>query len=297
VQKGLLLQLAINGFATGAIYALVALGFSIIYNTTGVFHVAHGVVYTAASYLLFSTFVTLELPLSLSILLSLLGAVIFGVLIEALIYKPLYKKNAPSVITFVSSLGVYVFFQNLIALIFGNQTQILITKIGETYLLGTAIVSQTQLLQILVSAFVLLLFCFISRYTSFGKSIIAISDNTYLATVIGININRYRIEIFALGSLLAGLGAVLAALDLAIDPNVGFPVVLVAMVSVIIGGIGIIEGAFWGGILIGVAQSLSILQFSAKWQNTVVFLILVAFLLFRPQGLFGFKQRLEEVKL
>lgn len=292
----LALQLLFNGIAMGALYSIVALGFGLIYNTTHIFHLAHGVIYTTTGYILFSTFTHLHLPLALSIALSLLGASAFGVLMELLIYGPLNKKNAPLIIPFISSLGIYIFFQNLIALLYGNQTKVLVAEPERTYALGSVIISRIQLIEIFAALLIFILFYSLTNLTRFGKSLKAISNNPLLAETVGMNIKDSRLTIFAVGSMLAGTGAIFSALDVGIDPNMGFPIVLVAIVSVIIGGVGVFEGAFLGGLIIGVLQALSIWQFSAQWQNTVVFLILIIFLLFRPQGLLSRKQRLEEVK-
>lgn len=292
----LFLQLLFNGIAIGSLYAIVAIGYGLIYNTIRIFHIAHGVIYTSTGYLLFTAFVNWHFPMYLSILLGLVGASVFGIIIELLIYRPLYKRNAPPIISFISSLGVYIFFQNLIALIYGNQTQVLVSEPEKTYKLGSIIISRIQLIDIFSVVIIFIIFYLATAYTRFGKSLKAISDNPLLAEVIGIDVKRFRIGIFAIGSQLAGLGSVLAALDVGIDPNAGLPVVLVAVVSVIIGGIGIFEGALLGGLLIGVLQAFSIWVFPARWENTVLFLILIAFLLFKPEGMLGLKRRLEETK-
>jgi branched-chain amino acid transport system permease protein len=250
----LALQLLLNGIAMGALYSIVALGFGLIYNTTHIFHIAHGVIYTVAGYILFSSLVQLHLPLPLAVAMSLTCASAFGVLMELLVYRPLYKKNASLTIPFISSLGVYIFFQNLIALLYGNQTKVLITEPEKTYSLGSLIISRIQLIEVFSALLIFILFYSLTNLTRFGKSLKAISNNPLLAEVVGIDIKKFRLGIFAVGSILAGAGAILSALDVGIDPNVGFPVVLVAIVSVIIGGAGVFEGAFLGGLLIGVVM-------------------------------------------
>jgi len=297
MKMNLILQFLFNGLATGALYAIVALGFGLIYNTTKIFHIAHGAVYTIAASLLLSAFILLKLPLYLSILIALFGTAFFGILIEIFVYKPFYKKNAPPVTSFISSLGLYIVLQNLIALIYGNQVQVLITEPEKTFQLGSIIISRIQLLEITAFLIISILFCLIISFTRFGKSLKALSDNPLLAEVVGIDIDSSRLKIFAIGSLLAGLGAILSALDTGIEPTMGLSIVMIAIVAVIIGGSSVFEGALVGGILLGILQALSIFQLSARWQNTVVFIALIIFLLFKPEGILGVRRRLEEIKI
>ena len=297
MKINLILQFLFNGLATGALYAIVALGFSLIYNTTKIFHIAHGALYTIAAYLLFSAFILLKLPLFLSILITLFGTALFGILIEIFVYRPFYKKNAPSVTSFISSLGLYIVLQNLIALIYGNQVQVLISEPEKTFQLGNIIISRIQLLEITTFLIISILFYLIISFTKFGKSLKALSDNSLLAEVIGIDIDSIRLKVFAIGSMLAAISAILSALDTGIEPTMGLPIVMIAIVSVIIGGSSVFEGALVGGILLGILQALSIFIFSARWQNTVVFIALIIFLLFKPEGILGVRKRLEEIKI
>jgi branched-chain amino acid transport system permease protein len=142
---------------------------------------------------------------------------------------------------------------------------------------------------ILFSLSVLLL-----RKTRLGKIIQALADNPTLVTVLGIDIRKIRIYIFALGSFLAGVASCLVALDVGMDPYVGIGAFLIAAVAVIVGGVGIFEGAVLGSFILSILQNLIIWKVSAKWQNTLVFLILIIFLLFKPEGILGKRRRIEE---
>lgn len=296
MQYQLLLQLLFNGVAIGGLYAVVALGFGLIYNTTRIFHIAHGIIFTAAGYMLLTTLADVKLPFWLAVVLSLSGSAILGILMELVVYRPLYTKNAPAAITFVSSLGIYIFLQNLIAMIYGSLPQPILTEVGNAYNVAGVSISSVQILEIAAFFAVFLLFLIATRYTRFGKSLKAISDNPVLAETIGINIKGLRIVIFAIGSILAGLGGIILASDVGVDPYVGMPLVLLAIVSVIIGGVGIFEGALAGGIIVGILQAMVIGHLDAKWQNTAVFIVLISFLLFKPEGLLGSRRRLAEVK-
>ena len=294
MAPSVLYQLLWNGLAAGSIFAIVSLGFALIYYTTRTLHLAHGIIYTISGYLFFSAITSLQLPILIAGLIGITGAVCVGVLTELLIYRPLFKRNAPAAIPLIASLGVYIILQNLLALLFGNHTRILNAHGAEAYVFGEVVLSRIQVLGFASLVLVALSYYLTVKYTRFGKTLKAISSNTVLAEVIGIDIKRYRLIVFALGSALAGVGAILSLSDVGTDPNVGFSAVLIAIVAIIIGGVGNFGGAILGGLLLGLLHSFSSWVLSSKWQSVVVFLILTAFLLFRPEGILGVKGRLEE---
>ena len=291
----MLLQLLANGIVAGCVYALVAMGFGLIYNTTKIFHMAHGVVYTTSAYIFYTFARGIGLSLIPSFLIALSFAVLLGVGIEAFIYWPLFKKKAPLGVVLISSLGIYIFLVNLIAMIYGNETKILSPGVERTFHLGSVILTRTQVLEML--AFVLLfpLFLLMLKKTKLGRIIRALADNPALITVLGVDVRRVRIYIFALGSLLAGVASSLVALDVGMDPHVGIGAFLVAAVAMIIGGVGVFEGAVVGAFLLGILQNLVIWKTSARWTEALTFLVLILFLLTRPQGILGRKRRLEEL--
>jgi len=135
----------------------------------------------------------------------------------------------------------------------------------------------------------------ILRYSKYGQSIRALTDNSQLAEVLGFEVGKIRLCIFAYGSILAGTGAILSALDVGIDPHVGMAMVLIAAVSVIFAGVGAFIGAALAGVFIGIVQNLVVWQISARWQSAVTFIILLFILIFRPQGIFTRKKRIEEL--
>jgi branched-chain amino acid transport system permease protein len=194
----------------------------------------------------------------------------------------------------ISSLAVYIITVNIIALIFGNEIKVLRSGIATTFSLGQVILSDIQILQIVAFAFVFFTLVLSLKWTNFGKIIRAMRDNPDLLSLMGIDLQKVRWLIFGLGSLLAGLAAMLQALDVGIDPNIGMSAVLIAAVAVIIGGVGILEAPAFGGLLLGVLQSVVIWQASGRWQEAVTFALLILFLLFKPEGIFGQRRRLEE---
>lgn len=288
------MQFVANGLCKGAVYALVATGFGLIYTTSRVFHIAHGAVYTLTAYALFCSLALLKLPLTASVGLALVTAAAAGALIELGVYRPLDRKQASSSVVMISSLGVYIVLVNLIAMFLGNDTRILRSGVQSTHTFGDVILTEVQLAQMLLAPAVIgVYWVFLSR-TSLGRLCRAVADDSTLASVLGVKVERTRLVAFVAGSCLAAVGAVFVALDVGIDPHVGFPAVLVAAVACIIAGLQRFIAPAFGGLLLGLIQSLVVWKTSSKWESTVSFLILITVLLFRPQGLLQLQRRIEE---
>ncbi len=287
-------QYIVNGLCRGAIYALVALGFSLIYTTSRVFHIAHGFVYVAGAYVMYTFLHVIGSPVVLAVAFALIVASLLALLIEALVYRPLDRRNASSSVLFISSIGVYIVGINVVAMIFGDENKILRAGAEETVQFGNAVITHIQLLQLGVGLLVFLIYWLFLGRTALGRVCRAVADDSTLASVLGIRVEGIRLLVFALGSMLAVSGAILSALDVGIDPHSGLPVVLAAFVACIVGGLNRLLAPALGGLLLGVVQSLVVSQSSAHWESAVTFVILIGVLLFRPQGIFGHSQRLDE---
>ncbi|KDA52836.1 hypothetical protein EG19_10890, partial [Thermoanaerobaculum aquaticum] len=209
----MLLQFLANGLVNGCIYALMALGFALIYNTVKVFHIAHGAVYTAAAYVCFALHVQLRWPLVTSVMAAVGAAAFLGTIIELCLYAPLARRNASPLVALLSSLGLYVALVNVIALVFGNETKVLRPGIEKTYQFSNVILTRIQLAELITALVLLPILVLFLRGTLWGKVIRAVRDNPTLAQVLGINLAKVRMAVFAMGSALAGLTAVVVALD------------------------------------------------------------------------------------
>ena len=289
-------QLILNGIIAGSIYALVALGFSIVYRTIKFFHFAHGVVYAAGAYIAYTLFILLKINPLISFFLSIALASLLGISIDRLVYRPLRKNNAPNLVYLIASFGVFIFLQNLLQLIFGAQILTLRTgpvKEGHHFL--GAVITDIQIL-IMVSSFVLffLAWLFIQR-TKFGKAIRAVSDDPVGARVVGINSEKIILTVFAIGSALAGAAGILISLETNIEPTMGMNAILKGIIASIIGGIGSIPGALFGGLFLGLAENLGIWKIQAGWKDAIGFAILIIFLLLRPSGIMGVKTEKEKI--
>ena len=289
-------QLAINGFISGGIYALIALGFSVIYRTVKFFHFAHGAVYAIGAYIAYSLIISLGFNPIVSFFLAAALAGIVGVLIDRLVYWPLRKRKAPNLVFLIASFGVFIFVQNLLQLIYGAQ--ILTIRTGPVkeghHFLG-AVITDTQILILLVAVTLFIgLWLFIKK-TKLGKAMRAVADDPLAASVVGINPERSILAAFAIGSALAGAAGILISLETNIEPTMGMNAILKGIIASIIGGIGSIPGAIFGGRFLGIAENLGIWKISAGWKDCIAFVILIVFLLVRPGGIMGIKTKGERL--
>lgn len=289
------IQFLINGIISGALIAIMAIGFWFIYRATNLFHIAHGAIYTASVYIFYSLYALRNYPLLLSFLLSLIFGILLGLAIYFVVYRPLEKKGASAGIKFISSLAIYILIVNVIALIYGNETKIPSKGLSEGINFGNIILTKMQGYQFASFLAILAVSYLFVQGTKTGRTIRAIGDNPILFKAIGLNERWVKGMVFAIGSAIAGLASILTGLDVGIDPHIGMFALLNAIVAVIIGGIKRLEGVVLGALLIGVIQNLVIWQFSARWESAVTFLILVIVLLYKSGGLFVVKRRVEEV--
>jgi len=288
----MLAQFIINGLITGVVYSLVALGFAIVYNTTRIFHIAFTILYMIAPYLVYSLYSKAGYPLIFSSIAAIVCVALISILIELIVYKPLVKKKSSLNVIMISSIGIMIVGINAIALIYGNDTKILNSSISNTISFGNIIITYTQLTQFLICAFAITGFMVFLKNSKFGIKTRAMRDNVALCNVFALNVPKFRLGLYALSGAFAALGGILVSYDVGMDPYIGMPMFLNAVVALIIGGIGKFHAPIIGGILIGLLQSLVVWKFSANWQDLMTFGILIIFLIFRPQGLFGEKQRL-----
>ena len=287
----LLLQLLINGLVTGALYALVALAFGIVYRSTKVFHLAMGAIYTSAAY---GVYVSLRWGIVTGIIIGILTALTLGFLIERFVYRPLYRKNSSSGVILIASLGVYIFIVNLIALGFGNEVKILSRGIEPSVTFFGIILTRIQLIQFVTGFFVILIWIILLKKLRFFKGIWAMGDEPGLVQVLGLPLWRLRDAVFLLSSFLVAVSSILIALDVGVDPHVGLPAFLLGAVAVLVGGISNFPGWIISAFIIAELQSLIIWKFSARWNDAITFVVLIAVLLLKPQGIFSVKGRMEE---
>jgi branched-chain amino acid transport system permease protein len=287
-------QLVLNGIIAGAIYALVGLGFALVYRTVRFFHFAHGAVYAVGAYAAYASmqFVSSGVGGFAGWYSGIAAACTVGVAIDRLVYRPLRNKKAPALIQLIASFGVFIFLQNLLQLVFGAQ--ILTMRTGPVkeghHVLG-AVITDTQIAIMAVAVVVLIGLWALEKWTKLGKETRAVADDSLAASVVGIHPERVILWTFVIGSALAGLAGILISHETNIEPTMGFNALLKGIIASIIGGIGSIPGAALGGLFLGLAENLGIWKLPAMWKDTIAFGLLIVFLLVRPQGLLGSRQR------
>jgi len=293
---GLLQQLILNSIIAGNIYVLIAVSFTVIYRTVKFFHFAHGVVYAVGAYLAYTYVISFGLNPILSFFMASILAGAVGIVINRLVYYPLRRQKAANLVFLLASFGIFIFLQNLIQLIYGAQILTLRTgPVKEGHHILGAVITDTQILILVVSILLFLgLWLFIQR-TKLGKATRAVSNDPVAASVVGINPEKIILLSFALGSVLAGAAGILISLETNIEPTMGLNAILKGIIASIIGGIGSIPGAMFGGLFLGLAENLGIWKIQAGWKDCIAFLILIVFLLLRPSGIFGVKTKEEQL--
>jgi branched-chain amino acid transport system permease protein len=296
------IQLTLNGLTLGSVYALIALGYSLVYGILKLLNFAHGDVVTVGSFIGFGMLQLLGgsadpiVPIWLLLVLitgaAMAGCAVLGVVIERFAYRPL--RDAPRIAPLISALGVSFFLAYSLQLLFGAEQRDYDTfSMGEGALyfkgfnIGNVNVPLLRII-VIVSAFALMvvLWVLVNR-TKTGKAMKATSFDREAAAMMGIDVDRVIVFSFVLGSALAGAAGVLFALRVPTYASIGFITGLKGFTAAVIGGIGSIPGAMAGGLILGFAEAYTQGYVSTKWSDLAVFVILIGFMLFRPQGLFG----------
>jgi branched-chain amino acid transport system permease protein len=284
------LQFVLNGLVTGMIYASVAIGFTLIYKIAKFFPFSHGAICSISAYLSYTLIFIFGLPPILSYVISSLAAGIMGLLVDKYIYAKLRVKHADSLAFLLASFGIYIVIQNTIQLIYGAQVisltngQFQIIKITSNLTL-----TSLQLYICCIIAFIFLITILFLNLHKTGKAIRAVADNRLAASLIGINPEAITSFTFFIGSVLSGIGGIIMGMETNLEPSMSTNIFLKSTIASIVGGIGSVYGAILGGLFLGIAESIGIYQFSSAWKDTVSFIILIAFLCFKPYGFLGEK--------
>lgn len=284
----LLLQLLINGVQVGALYALIAVGFSLIFGSTKVFHFAHGATFTIAAYLFYYVYAVSEAHWVLAVLAATLGAVLFGVLMDRLIYAPIQRHEGSFFTVFVASLGAGIIVQNLIGMIFGRGFVSVTTPLSRSVEIipGLYVAPLSGIAILCALVFFGALQLFLMR-THMGMGLRALSENPELIKVYGLSPRRLSTIVFALGSVLVIPAAILSAASSGLNPAVAHHVMLISIAATIVGGVGSLRGAACAGLLLGMSENLALMYLGPQWSEAVTFIVLFLFIIFRPSGFFG----------
>ncbi|EKN69236.1 ABC transporter integral membrane protein [Neobacillus bataviensis LMG 21833] len=282
------IQQLVNGISLGSIYALIALGYTMVYGIVKLINFAHGDVFMVGAFIGFYSITILDLGFFPALLISMAACALFGVLIERIAYKPL--RNATRIAALITAIGVSLFIEYGTIYIRGAQPEAYpngIVPLKSLEIFGVKISGQSILI-LAVSLFLMIVLQFIVHKTKIGKAMRAVSHDMDAAKLMGINVNNTISATFAIGSALAGAaGVVFGMYYTKIEPLMGIIPGLKAFVAAVLGGIGIIPGAMAGGLLLGVIEALVSATGGSLWRDAVAFIVLILILIFRPAGLFG----------
>ncbi|MCT9812118.1 high-affinity branched-chain amino acid ABC transporter permease LivH [Acidovorax sp. Be4] len=302
-----LMQQLFNGLSLGAIYALIAIGYTMVYGIIGMINFAHGDIYMIGAYIGLVTLSAVGtqggVPIWLVIALMLTVAVIitgiYGFVVEQVAYKPV--RNSPRLVALISAIGMSIFLQNWVALGQGARDMAVPSLLPGALQFGGAngsfevFIPYTRIMIIVVAVVLMVLLTLYIRHSRMGRASRACAQDMHMANLLGIDTNRVISFTFILGAVLAAVGGVLIALAVGkLNPFIGFLAGIKAFTAAVLGGIGSIPGAMLGGVLLGVAETLAAAYISSEYKDIVAFTLLVLILLVRPTGLLG-KPEVEKV--
>jgi neutral amino acid transport system permease protein len=280
-------QTGLNGLSLGAIYALGAVGLTLVYGILKLVNFAHGDFLTFGAYMAYLVNVTWGAPLVVAVFWAMLMTALLGILFERLLWAPMRAKHAGFLQLILMSIGLAFVLRAVVQWFWGTEIRILDVNTTDTVdFLGLRI-GQTELIVVIVGLVVLVAVGLMLRYTLLGKRMRALSDDLDLAETAGIDTRRVILYTWVFAGTLAGLAGVLAGAITSLYPELGFELLLPIFAAVILGGIGDAFGALAAGVVLGVMTEWSTLLIDARWKTAVGFLVLVVVLVIRPQGIFG----------
>lgn len=296
------LQHIINGISLGSIYALIALGYTMVYGILQLINFAHSDVYMVGAFASYYTAMFLGrnnepgvLTLVILLAASMVACSLLGLFIERFAYRPLRK--APKLNILITAIGVSLFLEYLAQVVFGADPKVFPNVLNDTVLvqMGGVQLKSSDVTVLIVTVVMMLILNFLIYKTMLGKAMRATSTNMTVASLMGVNTDKIISFTFIVGSSLAGVGSVLVGMKYPkIDPLMGMLIGLKAFVAAVLGGIGNIAGAVLGGVLMGVSEEMVVGYLSSTYRDALAFGILIVILIFRPSGLLG-KNSVEKV--
>ena len=302
-----LLQQLFNGLSLGAIYALIAIGYTMVYGIIGMINFAHGDIYMIGAYVGLVTLtavgtqggVPIWLVIGLMLVVAAIITGVYGFVVEQVAYKPV--RNSPRLVALISAIGMSIFLQNWVALGQGARDMAVPQLLPGALQFGGGsgsfeiFIPYTRIMIIVVAVVLMVLLTLYIRHSRMGRASRACSQDMHMANLLGIDTNRVISFTFILGAVLAAVGGVLIALAVGkLNPFIGFIAGIKAFTAAVLGGIGSIPGAMLGGVVLGVAETFAAAYISSEYKDIVAFGLLVLILLFRPTGLLG-KPEVEKV--
>ena len=284
-----ILQYCINGISIGSIYAIIALGYTMVYGIAKMLNFAHGDIIMVGAYICYCVTNYLGMPPILGILASMAVCTLLGIVIEGLAYKPL--RGTPSLAVLITAIGVSYFLQNAAQLIWGSNPKSftsVVSTIKPFLWFGSLTITGEVLVTVVVSVVIMLALTWFTSSTRIGKSMRAVSEDRDAAQLMGINVNKTISITFAIGSALAAVAGVLMCSSIPVlQPTTGSMPGIRAFTAAVLGGIGSIPGAMLGGVLLGIIETFAKAFLSTQFSDAIVFGVLIIILLVKPAGLLG----------
>ncbi len=282
----LFLQSLLDGLIAGSIYALFAVGLTLIYGTLHFINFAHGELIMAGAYF---AYLFMMPPLHLSPFISggcaIVGVVCLALLMDRSVFSPL--RNANSLLLLIASLGISLFFQNLAQVIWGAEIRTFPFPLERGISLGPVVITPVQAWILIIAAGAIFLLYLFLKFTRAGKAIRSVSDNPRLAKTFGVETERVIRFVWIVAASLAAVGGVLYAADTNLEPHMGTINLVRAFAAVLLGGVGNVWGALIGGIVIGLSENLGVLILPIGYKDAIAFCVIILLLLFRPEGILG----------
>jgi len=285
------LSYLINGISLGAVYAIIALGYTMVYGIAKMLNFAHGDVIMVGCYTVFSVVSMAHLPVWLGIIISVAVCTVLGVTIEAVAYRPL-RQASSSLTVLITAIGVSYLLQNLALLIFGANSKAFtsVVPIKAVKIADKLTITGETIVTVIACIIIMIVLTLFVNKTKAGRAMLAVSEDKGAAQLMGINVNRTISLTFAIGSALAAIaGVLLCSAYPSLTPYTGSMPGIKAFVAAVFGGIGSIPGAFIGGIILGVIENLSKAYISSQLSDAIVFLVLIIVLMVKPTGILGKK--------
>lgn len=285
----------INGISLGSVYAIIALGYTMVYGIAKMLNFAHGDIIMVGGYISYFAASKAGLPPIVCLLAAMAGCTVLGILIERLAYRPL--RSAVSLSVLITAIGVSYFLQNGAQLLWTSNPRVYgsLVSIGKLTLFdGQLVISGETIVTVLACIVIMIGLSLLTKKTKLGKAMRAVSEDRGAASLMGININLTISATFAIGSALAAVaGVLLCSAYPTLMPTTGSMPGIKAFTAAVFGGIGSIPGAFLGGILLGIIEKLSQAYISTQLSDAIVFAVLIIVLLFKPSGLLGKAERVK----
>ena len=284
----LFVQLLANGLQTGALYALIAAGFSLIFGMTRIFHAAHGATFTIAGFIFYEFYSVLHWGWPIAAIASAVAAGVFGVLLDRYVYAIIQRHEGSFFTVFVASFGAAIVVQNLISICFGKGMVTVTTPLSKSIeVMPSLFIAPISGIIILCAIISFLILQWLLTRTNLGIALRALGENPNLIEVYGLTPRRLSQYVFLIGSVLVVPAAILTSATSGLNPSMGNHVMLISIAATIVGGVGSLRGAAVAGMLLGLAENLCLAVIDPQWSEAVTFVILFLFILFRPGGVYG----------